>query len=108
MPDMSTSPHLPGVVTAAEICEIPHPLERAIALVGLARLARALGKTHQAIRKWQAAGRMPRTEWTGETAYSAAIERLTDGQITKQMLLGPWPKWAQPRKQAARREVVAS
>jgi DNA-binding transcriptional regulator YdaS (Cro superfamily) len=77
-----------------------HPLEVAIGLVGLSLLARALGVTHQAIRKWQAAGRMPRTEWTGETAYCPAIEALTEGKVTRAMLLAPWPEW-QPAAKAA-------
>lgn len=70
----------------------PHPLKRAIALVGLTALAKACAVSHQAVRKWEAAGRMPRTEWTGETHYSAAIETLCTGQVTKEQLLAAWPK----------------
>lgn len=72
-----------------------HPLRAAIAHIGLARLARELGVTHQAVRKWEAAGRMPRTEWTRETSYCDAIERLTedraDGVIARDVLLSAWP-----------------
>jgi hypothetical protein len=68
-----------------------HPVEQAIVIVGKVALARGLGVTHQAFRRWFDAGRMPRTEWTGETRYSEAIERLTDGRVTKAMLLGAWP-----------------
>lgn len=67
------------------------PLDKAVELVGLLPLAKALGRTYQAIRKWQRNGRMPRTEWTGETAYSEVIERLTGGRVTKEALLSPWP-----------------
>jgi len=67
------------------------PIANAARLVGLACLARELGLSHQAIRKWQRAGRMPRTEWTGETHYSQAIERLTFGAVTRDQLLAPWP-----------------
>lgn len=67
------------------------PLQAAIDSIGLARLARELGLTHQAVRKWQVAGRMPRTEWTGETHYAETIEQLTAGAVTKAMLLAPWP-----------------
>lgn len=67
------------------------PIEEAVGLVGLACLARELLLSHQAIRKWQRARRMPRTEWTGETQYSQAIERLTDGAVTREQLLAPWP-----------------
>ena len=67
------------------------PLHDAIAIVGLAALARLLGVSHQAIRKWQRAGRMPRTEWTGETDYSQIIERTTNGVVTRDKLLAKWP-----------------
>jgi len=69
----------------------PHPLRTAIARIGLAALARALGVTHQAVRKWEAAGRLPRTEWTGETRYAETMEQLTAGGVTKAHLLAPWP-----------------
>jgi hypothetical protein len=68
-----------------------NPLERSIALVGLTALARELGVTHQAIRKWQRAGRMPRTEWTRETHYSDRIQGLTEGKVTREALLDKWP-----------------
>jgi len=62
-------------------------LTQAIALVGLARLARELEVSYQAIRKWEKAGRLPRTEWTGETRYGEIIEKLTGGKIPKAALL---------------------
>lgn len=65
-----------------------HPaLSKAIGIVGLAELARGLGVTYQAIRKWEAAGRLPRTEWTGETSYSDRIVAMTEGQVSKDELL---------------------
>jgi hypothetical protein len=67
------------------------PLDQAIGLVGLTALARECKVSHQAVRKWQRAGRMPRTEWTGETAYSVTIERITGGEVRKADLLRPWP-----------------
>jgi hypothetical protein len=70
-----------------------HPLEAAIEKVGLGRLASGVGRSPQAIRKWQRAGRMPRTEWTGETDYAKRIEALCDGSPTVEQLLKPWPKW---------------
>jgi hypothetical protein len=72
--------------------DISSPLSDAIDRIGLTALARALGVTHQAVRKWQAAGRMPRTEWSGETHYCEAIEQLTAGAITKLQLLAKWPQ----------------
>lgn len=68
------------------------PLKLAIEAIGLQPLARRLGVSYQAVQKWQRAGRMPRTEWTGETAYSDKIEELTAGAVTKAMLLAKWPE----------------
>ena len=68
------------------------PLETAIGILGLSVVARALGVTHQAVRKWQRAGRMPRTEWTGETSYSEIIEEQTQRRVTKAQLLAKWPE----------------
>lgn len=62
-------------------------ITEAVNVVGLKKLATELGVTYQAIRKWEKAGRLPRTEWTGETNYSAKIEQLTDGAITRDRLL---------------------
>jgi len=78
-------------------------ISKAVEIVGLAELARKLGVTYQAIRKWEKKGRLPRTEWTGETAYAAAIEQATQGKVTKEQLLAP-PKAAEsaePLEEAA-------
>ncbi|MBX9609720.1 MAG: helix-turn-helix domain-containing protein [Gammaproteobacteria bacterium] len=65
----------------------PNFITVAIELVGLQPLASACGVTYQALRKWEKAGRLPRTEWTGETNYSETIEALTGGRVTKADLL---------------------
>lgn len=78
-----------------------HPLREAIRLVGLFKLARELGISHQALSKWLKVGRMPRTEWSGETAYSEAIERLTAGAVTKSALLAAWPRDESDKRLAA-------
>lgn len=83
---------------------VNHPLERAVQLLGLQRLASELKVTYNALRKWQAVGRMPRTEWTGETRYSETIEHLTAGAVTKGELLAPWPAW-EPKRRRPRSEV---
>lgn len=62
-------------------------ITRAIEIAGLAEIAKACGVTYQAVRKWETAGRLPRTEWTGETHHANAIEHVTAGQVTKQQLL---------------------
>ena len=66
------------------------PLDRAIEAVGLSPLAQGLKVTYQAVRKWQKAGRLPRTEWTGETQYATTIESLTNRRVTRCELLAPW------------------
>ena len=68
-----------------------HPLKEAVALVGLGQLAKSLGLTYPAIRKWERSGRMPRTEWTGETTYSIQIQGLTGGKVTAVSLMSKWP-----------------
>lgn len=62
-------------------------LTRAIEIVGLQPLARGLGVTYQAVRKWEAAGRLPRTEWTGETEYAEKIAVMCGGAVTRRDLL---------------------
>lgn len=74
------------------------PLRAAIRIVGLSTMAKRLGVTYQAVRKWEAAGRMPRTEWTGETRYSQAIEELTQGEVRRVALLGSWAPHAPDRQ----------
>lgn len=64
-------------------------ISKAIEIVGLAALARKLDVTYQAVRKWEAKGRLPRTEWTGETDYAGVIERATEGKVSKAALLAP-------------------
>jgi DNA-binding transcriptional regulator YiaG len=49
------------------------PISKAIQALGLQPLAKLCGVTYQAVRKWEAAGRLPRTEWTGETDYASKI-----------------------------------
>lgn len=67
------------------------PIQKVIDIVGLAPLARELGVTYQAIRRWQKQGRLPRTEWTGETEYASTMEKLSGGQVTREQLLAVLP-----------------
>ena len=64
-----------------------NPITEAINHVGLINLARAVGVTYQMVRKWESAGRLPRTDWTGETNYSAIIQKSTGGLVTRKELL---------------------
>ena len=70
------------------------PLERVFALLGgpsgVLRALRKEGieiKTPWAVNKWLRAGRLPRTEYTGETTYAQALERAVGGQVTAAELL---------------------
>jgi hypothetical protein len=80
-----------------------HPaIARAIEVAGLQPLARGLGVSHQAVRKWERAGRLPRTEWTGETSYASQIVRLARRKVTKTELM---MIHAADRKAAAKAEA---
>lgn len=69
-------------------------MEKAISIRGLNRLARDLNLTHQALRRWQRQRRLPRTEWTGETAYAKQIATVTANAVTEAELMAtPWPMW---------------
>ena len=62
-------------------------ISKAIEVVGLSKLARVCGVRYQSIYKWQKRGRLPRSDWTGETDYASRIEKATHGQITRAQLL---------------------
>ncbi len=69
------------------------PLERVFELLGgpsgVARslLEQGISITPWAVNKWLRAGRLPRTEYTGETSYAQALERAVNGQGTAMVLL---------------------
>ncbi len=64
-------------------------LNQAIALIpgGIRAVAERTGLSYEAVRKWTKVG-LPRTEWTGETAYSKAIAAMQD-RYTVDHLLAP-------------------
>ena len=53
----------------------------------LAAAGRRLGRTAPALRKWIANGKMPRTEYTGETRYVDKILRVVGDEFTRDDLL---------------------
>jgi hypothetical protein len=64
-------------------------ITKAIEIIGLNALAAACSVTRQAIRRWEKSGRVPRSDFTHETNYSAIIETETNQEITKLQLLDP-------------------
>ncbi|WP_285643223.1 hypothetical protein [Pseudomonas sp. NBRC 100443] len=53
------------------------PVADAVALAGGAiAVAKACGKSRQAVDKWVRSNQLPRTEYTGETDYADRIARL--------------------------------
>mgnify|MGYP001470831971 CR=1 FL=1 len=68
-------------------------LEQAIELLGAQRVADACGLSYQAVWRWIQRGRLPRTEYTGETDYAGKIaaacrEKDPASQVTRESLLG--------------------
>lgn len=62
-------------------------VEKLIEKYGLTEIARAAGVTPPAVQVWGKRKKLPRTEYTGETKYAEKIEKFTNGEFTKEMLL---------------------
>ena len=62
-------------------------ISKAIDLTSLTKLAKACGVTYQSVKRWEAKGCLPRTDWTGETDYASRIEEATKGAVTRDQLL---------------------
>ena len=60
---------------------------RIIRKLGVQRVATEAGVSRQAVHLWLNKGRLPRTEWTGETDHAGAISRLTGGVVKRDELL---------------------
>ncbi len=50
------------------------------AVGGIGAAAKVCGRSYQALNKWRLAQSLPRTDYTGETAYA---ERLASAAVTK-------------------------
>lgn len=82
------------------------PIAKAKTILGsYEAVGRVCGVSGKAVMKWVKAGRLPRTEWTGETKYALAIEAATGGLVTRSELRPDiWPpeqKHEQPNRGAA-------
>ena len=64
-------------------------LEKAFRIVGKARLCNDhLKIRYQSADRWLLTNRLPLTEYAGDTQYSMAIEKATEGKVTVTDLLG--------------------
>jgi HPt (histidine-containing phosphotransfer) domain-containing protein len=63
------------------------PIKKAAELLGVPALAEICERSEQAVYKWIKKGRLPRTEWTGETDYATAISVALNGKMTRDQLL---------------------
>jgi len=57
-------------------------IEQLIEDHGYAKIGRICGVSPQSVREWRARGRLPRTEWTGDTEYCKKIHAAT-GMLIK-------------------------
>lgn len=63
-------------------------LQQAIKTIGgPGRAASICGVSPRAVHKWLSKGRLPRTEYTGETRYAELIAAHSDGAFTAEELL---------------------
>jgi ribosomal protein S11 len=64
-------------------------IEAAVAVLGgYEKTGRICGVSGKAVQKWAKAGRLPRTEATGETDYAAKMAAAdADGRVNKESLL---------------------
>lgn len=68
-------------------------LTQAVELIGMQPLAKEVGRSYQAVQQWVRKGRLPRTDYSGETDYASQIATACrqidpDCGITRERLLG--------------------
>jgi len=56
---------------------------------GVSVVAKVCNRSVRAVYKWVDKGRLPRTEYTGETSYADKISSLPSADFTKRDLLYP-------------------
>lgn len=71
-----------------ELSESALALDEARQILGsFAKVGAVCGTSGKAVQKWRNAGRLPRTEYSGETDYARRIERATNYKVTVERLL---------------------
>jgi hypothetical protein len=68
-------------------------LIKAVDLMGMQPLAKEVGRSYQAVQQWVRKGRLPRTDYSGETDYASQISAACTAidpecGITRERLLG--------------------
>ena len=66
-------------------------IEKLVQNVGVVTVKKATGVDARAIRRWVENGKMPRTEYSGETCYTEAILKIPNCCVTFSQLM-PIPK----------------
>jgi hypothetical protein len=77
-------------------------LDVAFDILGPNKLARVCGIKGPSACKWRTKGRLPRTEWTGETNYASLIAAATGGRVTRDELLSSHAQQARDVHQGER------
>ena len=78
-----------GTIGTQKAFEMTRSIQDQLTSVRVARVAEICGITRKAVYGWIARGRLPRTEYTGETDYAKQLEEATNGAVTAQELLNP-------------------
>lgn len=65
----------------------PTSLGEIIKLIRVPVVAKACERTPRAIYKWINSGCLPRTDYTGETAYASKIAEVSGGRFTAIQIL---------------------
>ncbi|OOR85879.1 hypothetical protein B0181_11850 [Moraxella caviae] len=58
---------------------------------GRKKVADIFGLTYVSVAKWEKKGRLPYTDYIGETQYAATLARLSNGAFTQEQLLQKTP-----------------
>ncbi|MGL4232671.1 MAG: hypothetical protein ACRCWJ_15005 [Casimicrobium sp.] len=80
------------------------PITKAIEIVGLMPLSRAVGLTYKAVTRWRDQGHLPSSCWSGKKDYAKIIERATGGKVTEKQLLARRPPKSPAVDRSASRE----